>query len=410
MTRAVIQANIQTANGAVSVAPGASVSITISATGALATLYAAREGGSPVNNPTTADSNGFFRVYVDPGRYTITATLGSSVQTFNDVVVFADWLPPLIAKDSDPIINGDLSVWQTGDSFPAIAINEYGPDMFNRNNNNDGAVSWDKNSYGMLADGSAFCENSLKVEVTTADTTLDTDQYELIDTRIEGNRIAQFGFGQTGERYLTLSFDVRSSVAGIYCVAIRNSVASRHYVTEFTVNAVNTKERKHLTIPVDEAGTWLYRSGVGLTVSFVLASDTQYHTTADTWQDGNFLATANQVNFLGTVGNTFEITGITITPGKTPRQFTSRGHGAELALCQRYYFIRTDTGISSTDDGRVGNNITFPSKMRVTPTLLTQDITVGSGGLFGNASAQGCYQTVINSSNARCTLIATARL
>jgi hypothetical protein len=90
MSRAVIQANIQTANGAVSVAPGASVSITLSATGAPATLYAAREGGSPITNPTTADSNGFFRVYVDSGRYTITATLGSSVQTFQDVAVFAD--------------------------------------------------------------------------------------------------------------------------------------------------------------------------------------------------------------------------------------------------------------------------------------------------------------------------------
>jgi hypothetical protein len=90
MARGVIQANIQSANGYISVAAGASVSITVASSGAAASLYDARSGGSAVSNPVTADSKGFFRVYVDPGRYNISATLAGSTQTFNDVVVLDD--------------------------------------------------------------------------------------------------------------------------------------------------------------------------------------------------------------------------------------------------------------------------------------------------------------------------------
>jgi hypothetical protein len=98
MARGVIQANIQTADGFIQVAPNASVSITLSSTAGAATLYDARIGGSTVANPVLADATGFFRVYVDAGRYDIAATFGGVTQTFKDLAVFADGFDPLAAN------------------------------------------------------------------------------------------------------------------------------------------------------------------------------------------------------------------------------------------------------------------------------------------------------------------------
>jgi len=86
MTKAVIQNSILAGGAALGVYPGASVEIRTPA-GGLATLWADRLAAGGQVNPFTADANGFFRVYADPGRYKITATAGAEVQIFEDVVV-----------------------------------------------------------------------------------------------------------------------------------------------------------------------------------------------------------------------------------------------------------------------------------------------------------------------------------
>lgn len=82
-----IQSTIETANGTVSIAPSATVSIydaTVSPI-ALTTVWDSRTGDtvSPQDtssNPFTANSDGHFLKYVRPGRYNITATLGYTVR------------------------------------------------------------------------------------------------------------------------------------------------------------------------------------------------------------------------------------------------------------------------------------------------------------------------------------------
>lgn len=99
MARAVIQANIQTANGVVSVAPGATVEIRRESDGGLVVLYDARTGGSPVINPITADPGGFFRAYCDPQLVYIRATSGVNVAEWRDIdLMSSDFI---VAKDSD---------------------------------------------------------------------------------------------------------------------------------------------------------------------------------------------------------------------------------------------------------------------------------------------------------------------
>lgn len=88
MAKAAIQANILNNGSNLTVAPNATVSIKVASTGSNATLWEDRAGATGKSNPFTADANGFFRVYADPGRYDITVTTSSGTQTFEDVVVF----------------------------------------------------------------------------------------------------------------------------------------------------------------------------------------------------------------------------------------------------------------------------------------------------------------------------------
>ena len=90
MSMAVLQASVLQTNGALSVAAGAQITVRTPA-GALATLYTDRAGTTPTGaNPIFADSKGFFRVYVAPGRYDVTVTTSSGTQVYEDIALFAE--------------------------------------------------------------------------------------------------------------------------------------------------------------------------------------------------------------------------------------------------------------------------------------------------------------------------------
>ena len=87
MPLAAIQANIQISNTYLSVAPNAVVSIRDSSTLSLVPIYSDRDGFTQITNPTTADVNGFFRVYTNAHTVNITATLGAELAAWNDVIL-----------------------------------------------------------------------------------------------------------------------------------------------------------------------------------------------------------------------------------------------------------------------------------------------------------------------------------
>ena len=69
------------------VVPGAIVTVTLAATGALATIYS-DNGVTPRANPITCDNNGYFSFYAADGLYTLTINgSGIQTQTITDVLV-----------------------------------------------------------------------------------------------------------------------------------------------------------------------------------------------------------------------------------------------------------------------------------------------------------------------------------
>lgn len=70
------------------VVPGATVAIRNSM-GTLVPLYQELSGGSSAGNPASCDGDGYVRVYVAPGKYTITIDDGSSSKDYPDVLIGA---------------------------------------------------------------------------------------------------------------------------------------------------------------------------------------------------------------------------------------------------------------------------------------------------------------------------------
>jgi len=177
---------------------------------------------------------------------------------------------------------------------------------------------------------------SVLLTVTTTAAPSGTEFYGLAQD-VEGYNIADFGWGTANAQSVTVSFQVRSSLTGTYCLSIRNSAADRSYVAEFTINAANTFETKTITIPAITTGTWLSTNGAGLLFVVCLGSGSTRKGTAGSWQSSNIVATSNQVDWINTSGATFYITGVQLEKGSTATSFDYRPYGTELSLCQRYF-------------------------------------------------------------------------
>jgi len=219
--------------------------------------------------------------------------------------------------------------------------------------------------------------NSLKFTVGTGGTAT-ASQLAIIEQRIEGYNVSDFGYGSTSALTTTLRFWVKSSVTGTFAVGLRNANDTRSYVTTYTISSANTWEQKTITITGDTTGTWNTTNGSGLQIRWDLGSGSTYQTsTLDAWQSGLYFSTSGRANLIGTSSATFFITGVQLEVGSVATPFERRQYGQELALCQRYFarlgslsgnYVGFGAGMcDTTSTGFI--YIKYPVTMRGTPAL-----------------------------------------
>ena len=231
------------------------------------------------------------------------------------------------------IINGNMMVAQRGTSFTTATSNYATLDRWRQFRNTVASFT-----VSQTADAPATAYdlvNSLRVTVVTADPSVASGEYVSIYQSIEG-----YDARSLVNRDFVISFWVRSAKTGTHCVALVNSGGDRSFIFEYTVSAINTWEFKTLTLPggLITAGTWDWASGVGVRVYFSLMMGSTRQSSAGSWLTGGvYLATADQVNVMDTVGNVFAITGVQLEPGLVVTPFEHRSIGLETTLCQRYY-------------------------------------------------------------------------
>jgi hypothetical protein len=234
------------------------------------------------------------------------------------------------------LINGDMRISQRHNSFPSIGNNAYSLDRFVYTKSGAMAHTVSQGTdVPTFAQANYLFQNSLVMTLTTPDTSITGAEGTQIEQRVEG-----YNWANIAQRSFTLSFWVKATLAGTYCVAFRNSGPDRSYVAEYTINSSNTWEYKTVTVSASpSAGTWNYTTGVGLTVTWTLAAGPSIQTTPGTWQTGNFVATSNQVNGVNTGATSFLLTGVMLNEGTVAAPFSLFGEDfeGEVAACQRYF-------------------------------------------------------------------------
>lgn len=232
------------------------------------------------------------------------------------------------------IINGAMEIAQRGTSFAAAATATFGVDRWAYIKL--GAMVHAVNADGdtpTVAQAGRYIGQCFRTTLSTPDNAIAAGDFCHIRQHIEG-----FNFRALAQRSFVLSFWVKATLTGTYCVNFRNSGSDRSYVAEYTIDTTDTWEFKTIAVSASpSAGTWDYTNGTGLAVSFTLAAGTTFQTTAGSWNVGSFLATANQVNGVATGATEFKLTGVQIEAGDEATPFEMRPFGTELALCQRYY-------------------------------------------------------------------------
>jgi hypothetical protein len=282
------------------------------------------------------------------------------------------------------IINGAMEVAQRGTSFTSAANAAYTLDRFVWYDIGTGVVDI---SQATDTPNGNF-KNSLKVDVTTADSSLAAGDLYAIIHHIEGTVSSQLGWGTSDAKTVTVSFWIKSPKTGTHSVAVQNSAQNRSRSEEFTVSSANTWEYKSVTFVGDTSGTWLTTTGVGIRLAFPLATGSNFAQAAGSWGTGNIYASTNQVNCMDDAANNFFITGIQFEVGDKATPFEHRNIGEELALCQRYYYLTVSSSANNFLGYAMAANttnmyfpITFPTTMRSNPTSI--DVTAGSGGNIG---------------------------
>ena len=258
-------------------------------------------------------------------------------------------------------------------------------------------------TYQQVSDAPANFSYSLKYTNGTAGGSATSTQNARIQQRIEGYNFADLMYGTSDARTITISFWVKSSLTGTYCVALHNSATLESYVTEYAINSANTWEQKTVTIPGDTSGTWLTTNEIGLSVGFTLSCGSARTTsTADTWTSGQiYQATSNQIDFTATTGATFYLTGVQLEVGSVATEFERRPFGMELALCQRYFekswnvetAVPTATDVSSCmflanrNPGFPHVLLNYKVTKRTSPTIVLYSSTTNTTGKFRNLDA-----------------------
>jgi hypothetical protein len=294
---------------------------------------------------------------------TITDASGGSTASINGLTPQASNMQPF-----NRIINGAMAIDQRNAGAAVTANASYPVDRWSISNTANGTFSAQQ-----VSDTPVGFSSSLKITITAAQTA-NTGNLAPVQV-IEGNNIADLGWGAAVAKTVTLSFWVRSSLTGTFGGSLRNSGSSRSYPFTYTISVADTWEYKTITIAGDTSGTWLTTNGIGISVRFSLYAVASSLQAAGAWYNGNATGATGQTQLASTNGATFYITGVQLEAGSTASPFAHENYSDTLQKCYRYYYSLSGTDVVGSRVDGLATGIwehTFygcPVTMRVNPSF-----------------------------------------
>ena len=252
--------------------------------------------------------------------------------------------------------------------------------------------------------------NALKLDCTTADTSIAADEIFLLMYQFEGQDVQRIQKGKSTAKEVTVSFYAKANASKTYVVELKDFDNSRTCSKTFTVGT--SYARHEITFPADTTGVLDDDNARSFSIHFWLHAGSTY--TGGTLQTAwGSEVTANRApgigSFFDSTDNTFFITGLQMEIGSVATEFEHRTFAEELALCQRYFYnsVQETSGINAhmihilgvftTVRGFFG--IDAPVPMRSAPTIgLTGSANLRTGNLTaeGTISSTAIYAATFN--------------
>ena len=223
--------------------------------------------------------------------------------------------------------------------------------------------------------------NAIKLDCTTADTSLGSGEYLQLSQFFEGQDLQSFKKGTSSAEKVTVSFYVKGNGNATYVCELFDGDNTRHINQQFSVTS--SWNRVSLTFNGDTTGAFDDDNALSLYLNLWLAAGSGYSGgtyTANTWAANvNANRAVGGSNFYSSTDNTFFITGFQVEVGDSASDFEHRSFGEELSLCQRYF--QSWGGTQAVGAGvwysasQIIAFMPFHKIMRAVPTMTTSGST-----------------------------------
>jgi len=298
------------------------------------------------------------------------------------------------------IINGDMRIAQRGTSATGLTNGNTGYHTVDRwKFQHTGTITY---AVTMSQDtdvpsGEGF-SNSVKYDITTAQSSLAAGDSLLFSHYFEGQMLQHLKKGTTNAESVTLSFWVKSNKTGTYIAELLDADNSRAISKSYTIDSADTWEKKSLTFAGDTTGAFVNDNNTSLALIWWLGAGTDF--TSGTLQTSwgtivNSNRAVGVANLADSTSNYINITGVQLEVGDTATEFEHRPYDMELQRCERYYrkYILGDgtgsevgiTGFNNTT-GEFQGHFHFRTEMRAKPAfdydgaLSSYRVTYAGGG------------------------------
>ena len=278
--------------------------------------------------------------------------------------------------------NGAMNVAQRRTSLTGVGAAEvFVCDRWKFHGTSSGRLTATQDSSAPLGFGS-----SLKLDCTTADTSIASNEYLNISQGFEGQNLQSIGKGLTGAKEFTVSFYVKASGVFTFAFELYDADNARHNCRTF---ATTTSWVRHsFVIQADEddgSSPFDNDNNPSMYINFYLHAGSlkSSGTLPTNWANYNGANSAAGIDsFYSSTDNEFFLTGVQIEVGNSASDFEHRSIGEELQLCKRYY-QQVTTGENNGpialgtayNSAQLSVPIPLHPEMRVTPTV---DIDTGS--------------------------------
>jgi hypothetical protein len=237
------------------------------------------------------------------------------------------------------------------------------------------------------ADGpNGISANCLKLDCTTADTSIAAGEALVLSQRFEGQNLQRIGKGVAGAKQITVSFYVKANAAFTFGVELFDEDNARQITKLF---ATTTDWVRHeLTFAADEddgSSPFADDNANSLQLLFWLHGGATFTggtlNTATFANNTNANRAAGIDSFFSSTDNNFFLTGVQMEVGPVATDFEQEEISTTLQKCQRYFEILAD-GTGSGEDthyfsfahyaqtSNVHGRLAFRTPKRAVPTVV----------------------------------------